>query len=134
MGTIDSAIYTRLSGFAGLSALVSTRIYPAPIPETPTYPLVTYMQVSGVRVYAMSNQTPLVDARFQVDSWATTSTGVRALAEQVRLALSAYSGTSDSVVIDLITLENEQKIYDDEAGLHRVIQDYFIAYRETQPA
>lgn len=132
--SIDSAIYTRLSGFAGLAALVSTRIYPAPIPQSPTYPLVTYMQVSGVRGYVYGNQDGFVQGRWQVDSWSTTSTGARALAEQVRLALSNYKGTSDSVVIDLITIENELKDYDDDASLHRVIQDYFVTYRESLPS
>lgn len=132
--SIDSAIYTRMSGFAGLSALVSTRIYPAgDVPQNATYPLCTYSQISGVRGYVMGGQSEFVDARFQVDSWGETSISVRAVAEQVRLGLSTYHGTSDSVVIDYIVMDNEICDYDSDAELHRIIHDYRIVYRETAP-
>jgi hypothetical protein len=134
MASIDTAIYTRLAGFAGLSALVSTRIYPPPAPQNCTYPAVTFMQISGMRDYVMGNQSGLVEARFQLDSWAETSVGVRTLAEQVRLALSNYSGTSDTIVIDHIRLLDEQRIYEDGDELFRIIQDYIVNYRETLPS
>ena len=133
MSSIDTALFTRLSGFAGLTALVGTRIYPPPVPQNATYPLVTLSQVSGLRSYVYGNQSGFVDARFQFDCWATTSIGARALAEQLRIALSFYRGTSDGVVIDLIRMDNEIKDYDDVAELHRIIQDYFVTYREELP-
>ncbi len=134
MSSIDSALYTRLVAFPGLAELVSTRIYPPPIPQNPTYPLVTLQQISGVRGYVMGNQSGAVAARFQVDSWAETSIGARALAEQVRLAMSIYRGTSDSVVIDLITIENETRLFEDGVELHRIMQEYLVNYRESLPA
>jgi hypothetical protein len=134
MASIDTALYTRLSGFAGLAALVATRIYPAPVPQNATYPLITYQQISGIRAYVYSNQSGWVRARFQVDCYAASSTGARALAEQVRLALSIYRGTSDTIVIDLIQLENEIKFYEDDVDLHHVIHDYIVDYREALPA
>jgi hypothetical protein len=131
MGTIDTALFTRMSTFAGLSALIGTRIYPAPAAQDVAGDYVTIQQISGPRQYAMGGATGLVDARFQVDCWSGSSVGVRALAEQVRLALSHYHGTSDSVTVDLVLLENEQKLYDEEAELHRVIHDYVVSYREA---
>jgi len=133
--SIDSALYARLAGFAGLSALVSARIYPPPIPQDPTYPLVTYQQVSGNRGYVYGpNQDGFVWARFQLDSWAETLIGARALSEQVRLALSNYHGTSDSVVIDYIRIESEQQLFEEDVEKHRISQDYFVWFRESLPA
>ena len=134
MASIDTALYTRLGGFAGLTALVSTRIYPPPVPQNATYPCVSYSQVSGVRDYVMGNQSGLVQSRYQLDSWATTSTGARAVAEQVRLALSNYAGTSDTIVIDYVLMESETRIFEDESDLHRISQDFIVHYRETLPA
>jgi hypothetical protein len=131
MASIDTALFTRLSGNV---ALAGTRIYPPPIPQNATYPLVTYQQISGVRDYVYSNQSGLVRARFQMDSYAETAMGARALAEQVRLCLSIYRGTSDTIVIDLIQIINEQRVYDEDVGLHRLIHDYQIDYREACPA
>ena len=132
MASIDSALYTRLSGFAGLAALVSTRIYPPLAPQNATYPLVTYQQISAIRPYAMGTQIGLVQARFQLDSWAETSPGARAVSEQVRLALSNYSGTSDTIVINHCELVNEQRgDPEDQGELHRIIQDFMVWFFEA---
>jgi hypothetical protein len=127
--SIDSALYTRLS-----TVLAMTRIYPPPVPQNATYPLITYQQISGVRGYVYSNQSGWVRARYQIDSYATTPTAARALAEQVRLALSIYKGTIDGVVIDLIVIVDETKFYEDDTKLHRISHDYMVDYRETCPA
>jgi hypothetical protein len=133
VASIDTALWTRLKNFAGL-AYISSRIYPPPAPQNATYPLVIYSQVSGIRGYVYGNQDGFVRAGFQLDSYAQTAAAARALAEQVRLALSIYRGTSDGIVIDLITIENEQRVYEDDVLLHRIIQDYEVVYRETTPA
>lgn len=132
--SIDSAIYTRLSGFAGLSALVGTRIYPPPLPQITTYPAVSYLQISAVRDYVMGNQSGLVHARFEINSWATTTITARSVAEQVRLALSNYHGTSDSVVINWTEMVSPETVfYEDETKLHGISQDYIVTYSETTP-
>ena len=132
--SIDSALYTRLSGFAGLAALVSTRNYPLIAPQNGTYPLVTYQQISGTRDYVMGNQSGLVMARFQLDSWAQdVPASARAVANQVRLALSNYHGTSDSVVIDYIELMNETVMGQPDEEFWRISQDYMVTFREALP-
>jgi hypothetical protein len=123
-----------MKNFAGLGALVSTRIYPSPIPQNPTYPLVTYQKIDAPRDYVMGNQSGLVFSRFQVDSWAETYDACEALAEQVRLSLSNYAGTSDTIVIDWVEMDNEQgPMWDEVSGLQRVIQDYMVTYFEALP-
>jgi hypothetical protein len=134
MASIDTALYTRLSTFAGLVALASTRVYPPPAPQGATFPLVTYQQISGIRSYVYGNQSGFVVARFQLDSWAESAIGARALSEQVRLALSNYHGTSDTIVIDYISIESEQRLFEDDVELHRISQDYMVYFRETLPA
>lgn len=134
MPSIDTAIYARLKGSAGVATLVSGRVYDAFMPQGPTLPLVTFTQVSGLRDYVMGNQSGLVEARFQVDSWALTASGARALAEQVRLALSNWHGESDTVSVDWSEIVNETRFFEDETLYHRISQDYRIAYREPLPA
>jgi hypothetical protein len=138
MGSIDSALYTRLSTFAGLTALISTRIYPPPAPQNAVYPFITYAQVSGVRSYVMGNQSGLVQARFQVDIWDDDLTKTaRTVAEQVRLALSMYRGAPDGVTVDLITIETEfrgdpERV--DNQYLSHIIQEYVVTFRESLPS
>jgi hypothetical protein len=124
--SIDTALYSLVTTLAGVE-----RFYPPPIPDNPTYPLATYMQVSGLRGYVQEGADGLVIARFQVDSWALQSREARTLAEEIRVALSGFRGDYDSVDIQSIFLIAEQKLYDDDAKAHRVIQDYRVTFREA---
>ena len=140
MGTIDSALITRLRAFPGLTALVGTRIFSHPLPTKSTaydpYPCVEIVQTHGRRDYVMGGQSGLVRAHYDVWSWDDSPAGIRAIAEQVRLALSHWNGTSDSVTIDHIELIDEDRVDkaseavgDDMA----IVQDYQIWFRETCP-
>lgn len=133
MGTIDSAIYTRLQAVSGVTDLVSTRVYPPPRPQNPTLPLITYEQNSAKRGYVMGNQTGIVDAWFTITAWASSNTGARALADAIRLALSNFSGTVDSVVIDHVEITDETDGYDPVTEYQYIDQEYWFSYRETIP-
>jgi len=127
--SIDSSLYTRLSTYAGLIALTSTRIYPPPVPQNPTYPLVTYQEIDRVPVKVMGTNAGVVHIRYQIDSWASTLAAAKAVAAQIALALDNYAGTSDSVVIKNCFLDMGQSSpYDDEEGVHRYIQDFIIEF------
>lgn len=137
MALLEEAVYSRLSGFAGLTALVSTRISPVEIPQDAALPAVVYQRISGIRNYAMGNQTPLVRARIQVTSWAESYSGVKAVAEQVRLALSNWHGTAAGVTIDWTEMLDDTDLFEDRTGsalgVLGVASDFYIHYRETQP-
>jgi hypothetical protein len=130
VATIDTAIWLRLSGYAGLSALVAARIYPPPVPQNAVYPLVTYQLIDEVEQHAFGVASGIVDTRYQVDCWAFTLSGARALATQVRLALDNYAGTSDTIII-LNSFFDSGKVmdFDPEEGVHRYSQDFLIEYR-----
>jgi hypothetical protein len=133
MANIYSALYVRLSGFAGLAALVGKRIYPPIVLLTPVYPLVYYQLIGGHPNYVMGGQSGLALAKFQIDSWALTTAPARDVAEQIRLALSGYHGTSDGINIDLTEMTKWHDLYNDSNDLHGVSQDYNIHFRETPP-
>ena len=129
MGTIDSALFSRLSGHAGLKALVSSRIYPPPAPQNAAYPLVTYQEIDRQPIHVMGGTAGVVHIRCQIDCWAETLAAAKAVAAQVAAALDNYSGTSDGIVIKNSFLESGQSSpYDDSEGLHRYIQDFLIEY------
>lgn len=131
MGTIDSALYTRLSGYAGLSALVSTRIYPPPVHQNEAAPYVTYQEISRVPIHGMGTTHTLTDIRYQIDCWAETLAGAKAVAKQVKAALDNYHGTSDGVVIANSFLQYGTSMdYSPDEGVHRYMQEYVLQYEE----
>ena len=102
---IREAIYSRLSGFAGLTALVGTRIYPSRAPQNAVQPFLTYWCTSSIRASAFGADTGDVDGRWQIDAWGVNQTSVQAVAEQVRLALQRWRNAADPVVQDTL-IEN----------------------------
>lgn len=128
---IEEGLYAYLAGYAGLTALVDSRIYPLQAPEDAIYPLVVYQRISGPRVYSHDGASGLAHPRFQITSWGEIYPDAKAVAKQVRLALSGYAGTmGDDVDVDAAFLVNELERYDPETKRWGVIQDYIIWHHE----
>lgn len=125
--TVEENLFTRLSNFAGLTALVSTRIFPNILPQKPTFPAISYRRVSAVRASCMGVDRPNVEARFQVDIWALTYTSARQTADQVRKALQRYNTTD----IEDIFIESEIELYEDESRTHHIAVDFIVHYLES---
>lgn len=136
MADIEQALYTRLTGFAALAALVSTRVTPMALSQNmhdlPAFlDSVTYQKISAPRLHSYGADPGVVTARFQTDSWARSYAKAKAVAVQVRAALANQYGTTwSSVVIQNCRLENEIDDMDTETGIYRVTQDFTISYEE----
>lgn len=128
--SIEKAIYTRLSEFAGLSALVAARIHPLKLPQNVTYPCVTFSKISTERHSAMGADAAVTRSRYQVSSWAKNYSDVEPVSEQVRAALQRFRGTVSSVVIQDIFIENELDLYESDVNVYQIIQDFDVIYIE----
>lgn len=128
--SLDTVLYTRLTTFAGLTALISDRVYARnELPQGVALPAVSFMRAGVERVSAMGVDTGLARARVQVDAWASTYDGVRAVAEQLRLALQRWRNVTGTVVQDTYVL-TELDLYEPETRLHRVMFDFDVVYVE----
>lgn len=127
---VEGDLRTRLVGSAGLAALVSTRVYPIPLPQAVTFPAMTYQRVSSVTEHASTTDPGDQHVRFQFDCWAATLTGALAVRDQVHARLSRWSSSTGSVTIHDVFRAGERSFYEDEPGAHRVILDYMVHYTE----
>lgn len=130
--TVESTLYTRLSTFTGLANLVSDRIYPLIIPqgEIDLGPCVTFQRISTMpREVAMGSDPGIAGAHIQVTAWDATYSSVKAIGDQIRLALERYSTTGifDTYII------GEHDLYDEEALKFGVAIEAQIMYSETAP-
>jgi len=107
----EQTLYSTLKNDAGVSALVGTRIYPLLLPQNPTYPAITYQRISTRPVMTRTGNG-LDFVRMQIDCYADSYSGVKALAAAVEAALSTdYElGKTD--------------FYDDTLEIFRVSMDY----------
>jgi hypothetical protein len=130
MSTIGEALYSRLTTFAALSALIGARVYPGRLPVGATLPAVTYQRVSGRHEYAQTGPAGLARPRFQLDAWATTYAQADQVAAQVRAALSGYTGTVLGVPINGAFLDTEMDLWDAATETWHHTTDVFIWHAE----
>jgi len=130
MADLETVLQARLSTFAGLMPLVGPRVYPLRLPQTATMPAVTYQRIDGPRESGIAGEHGMAHPRIQVDSWALTYGGAKAVAEQVRAALQRWSdATTTPVVLDSF-IGGEIDIYESDVELNRVSMDFIIWHRE----
>lgn len=136
---IEEALYSRLSGYSGLTALLGSAgggpaVFPVWLPEDPPYPCVTFTRISATRPVAMGSNPGIVLARYQVDVWGLTFEAVRNAADQVRQALLRLRATISSTEILDSFLENEDQVAPELVNgmlVYRVSLDFTIDYRES---
>ena len=98
--SIDVALFSRLTGHAGLSALIGTRAFPGALPQSTSYPALVYARAGGARHQAMGAYTGLSSLRYQVDVWASTAASLHAVRAQVLAALDRWRQSGPPVVQD----------------------------------
>lgn len=122
--SVESDIYTRLSAYAGIIALVSAKIYPLTLPQDVALPALSYFKVSDVPEHAMGLDADIKTIRIQVDCWADTYSVAKSLEVQVKAALSRYrSGNIKDCFFD-----NSVDFYIAEENIYHIPLDFIIYY------
>ena len=127
---MEAAVRAILIADETVLGLVSSRIYPMKLPQGPTMPAITYSRISGPRIETMAGPSGMAFPRVQVDSWASTYAGVKALADAVRKALDGYRGTIVSIRVGGIIMDGELDLYEPGVEEYRVTQDYIVWHDE----
>lgn len=137
MTTLEEGLASYLSNFAGLTALVSNRVYPMRIPQNAGVPCVTYQRISTPRelTHQSSGATgDLAHPRFQFDAWAETYATAKSITDQIRAALNGKTGSigtaPNAVTIRASLVIEELTEYNSEVELYRIMSDYFIWQEE----
>ena len=132
MAELEAGLYSLLSNDAGVSALVSARIYPAVVPQDIDLPAIAYQLIGAPdRYYAHSGPVGLARKRIQITSVAETYAAAKGLAVAIRDALSGYQGTTATVKIHSSFLLNEFDSFGDQNDLQINRQDFMIMYTEA---
>jgi hypothetical protein len=120
-------IFARLNG----STAAANRVYPLLLPQQPTYPAVTYQQISSVASHAMGQDSPLTRLRVQVNSWGKTYAEARALATEVEARLKRFRGQAGSVTVLDVLRDNELETIEGDGLIRRIIQDYTVFIQQA---
>lgn len=125
---IEEALFTRLSGFGGLTALVGTRVFPLKLPPGTALPAVSFQLVDAQRDRLGGQDGSDRETRFQFDSWAGTYESAKAVAAQVVAALDRWSGTVAGVVVTASFIDDERDTFEEQVqdGIPRVLTEATI--------
>lgn len=115
--SVETDLYDTLSGAAGVTALVSTRIYPNLAPESATLPYIVYSVVQADRYHTLIGSGDPANYRFQMECVGTTYASAKSVSAAVIAALQG-NGYEQS----------QYDLYDDATQLHSRFVDWsFIA-------
>lgn len=130
--TADEDLYTVLTSYAGLQALVGNgdspetfRIYPVVMPqEESDKPAITYQRITGARINTMSDAggSGVQNILYQITSWSRTHKEAHAVIEQVRLAL--FNNTT----FQTVPINNRDN-YESQTKLYSVEYDFSVWHR-----
>lgn len=127
---IEEGLKAYLGTVAGVTTLVSTRIYPMHLPQVPTLSALTYTRIFGAKELSHSGPSGLAQTQFQIDCWASSYSGAKALSEQVRIALDGYSGVMGTSTVCAVEWMDDMDDFDEESDCYRVICSVKIWHRE----
>lgn len=128
MSLVEEAVRSRVIGYAGVTALIGTRMYPVKLPQDVTYPALTYAVIAAPREHLMVADAGVIGALIQVSVWAETMATAKALAIQVAASLNRFHGTVLGVVIQETWIENESDGWEDEAKVYHIPIDVRVNY------
>jgi hypothetical protein len=125
--SVQEDVYSRLSTYADLIAVVGTSIYPHTVPQPIDLPALVYFVVSDVPEYAMMMDADFKTIRLQISCLAESYSKTKEMETQVKAALNRYrvGNIKDCFLESTIDLEEEL-----EFGFHTAI-DFIIYYSEA---
>ncbi len=106
------------------------RVHPDRLPDPPALPALVYQRVSTVRGVTYDGPDELVEARFQIDSWATTRAVARANARAVTDALLGYRGVMGDVLVAVPRQPVDFDSFEEDTRLYRVTAEFIIWHSE----
>lgn len=133
---VEKAVRDVLITSTGVSAVVSSRVYGDFAPQKAATPFIVFRRVSSDRFRALDGPDGLVETRIEVDCFSTTQAQLMTLADEVRLALDNYTGTTKGVTVQRAMLDNEfgdmeLEVSGGDKRIRRHVLDFRIWYQET---
>lgn len=127
--TVEQVLVQELMDTAGVTALVSTRIYPQAAPQGTSTAYVTYELVASNPYQDLSGAAGLTWARVSFLCHAPSYSTAKGTAAAIRTALEGRRGTIQSTTIKAILQEEEADAgFDEETRMHVVAVDFRVLY------
>lgn len=129
--SLESKIFDRLSGDAGITALVATRIYPNIKPENAIMPAIVFHRISSIRYPAMRADSNVMKARFQFDIFADTYDAANAIRIAMIPVVNRWRDMITPPNLFDTFIVNELDLYEAERKQSHIAVDVELQYYEN---
>ena len=126
--SIEDGLHTHLLADGDVAALVVARVYPLKLPQSPTYPALTYEIISDIPHRSLDGDSDREQVRARIHCWAATYVGAVDLAAKVRTAVADFSGTMGTVAVSSVKFETWNDIFEDVPEVYRRVTDFMITH------
>jgi hypothetical protein len=123
--TLEVAIKTYLLTKTSLTNLIGQRIYYSTLPQTPTYPAISFFRISNIRQHNLD----IGSVYYQFDVWSLTYIQSVEISNEIRLALQREKRVISGVTMIQGVFLNEQDFYESDVKIFHVALDFKIIYR-----
>jgi len=128
---IEQAVLKELLADSGITDLIGERLYYVKAPQDVAKPYIVFFKVSAPREYSHDGASKLARPRFQFSCFAMTYYEAKQIAEAIRVAIEAFSGTMGTgVEVGSCFCLNESDMYEEDTKLFHVAVDYLIYHKE----
>ncbi len=134
----EKALFSVITGDAGVSAIIGTRMYPNIAEEGADMPYVVYRMITeSDRSRGISlDRGGLVARLFQLDLFGATYGAVKALADKIRLAIDTTAKTAAGQTWQHASVESQLDDWEfnlpgSESGVHRTTMDVQVWFQES---
>lgn len=134
---LEDGLVTLLNSDGAVAGLLSGRIYPVQgVPDNPTYPYITYQDVSGSSEYTFDSTEERMQ-RIQFDVWTNVLQGStygngKSVLKALRNVLSGYVGTLQEGTRVLFAARlNEMDDFDQDSRSYKSVAEYEFHVSET---
>jgi len=117
--SIESVLYTKLSGSSGITSLVGANIYPTLAPESVTAEFITFHKVNQDTDRHLCGITTLRSSTFDFYGWSATALGAVSIGDAVHDAL-VMAAFGSGPYVKGSRLDSMVSFYENESRLYRV--------------
>lgn len=123
MAHLESKIFFCLTGFTGVTAIVSDRVYPKRLKQGCKLPAISFERVSGNFDNDLEGYSGLEQPRVMINCWALGYVQAKDLAKAVRAAMLAATAFKATILTD-------SDLSEDAANYYGVSLDFSVWHEE----
>jgi len=126
--SFESDLFTQLSGFAGLSVLVGSKIYPDHVPQKAEAPYLSYLEIYRDKNYTYAGYNGTSTISIQISVFAPARDQVRLVADEVSRSMAEWPLTNSKV--GFAYQDNEVSTWREDLNLYEIDMDFDIFYSD----